>query len=121
MYLVGMHAATVLLVYCCYTSPLREIFYRCPCGNYVRAQVIEGTAKLHGCTADLKWSEQAYIPTINDKRMVAMVEAAAQKLVGSARWQRMVEPTMAAEDFGFLAGAASALQPVRLSMSFACR
>ena len=81
----------------------------------MHAQVIEGTARLHGCTAELKWSEQAYIPTINDGRMVAMVEAAAQKLVGSARWQRMAEPTMAAEDFGFLAGTASAMQPVHLS------
>ena len=80
---------------------------------------LRGTARLHGCTADLKWSEQAYIPTINDGRMVAMVEAAAQKLVGAARWQRMAEPTMAAEDFGFLAGAASAMQPVQLSTSFA--
>ena len=115
-----MHAATALLVYCSYTSPLIEVLCRCPCRTYVRAQVIEGTARLHGCTADLKWSEQAYIPTINDGRMVAMVEAAAQKLVGAARWQRMVEPTMAAEDFGFLAGAASAMQPVRLSLSFAC-
>ena len=101
-----MHAATRLLVNCPYTSPLEEILYRCPCPNYVHAQVIEGTARLHGCTAELKWSEQAYIPTINDGRMVAMVEAAAQKLVGSARWQRMAEPTMAAEDFGFLAGTA---------------
>ena len=120
MHLVGMHAAAALLAYCSYTSLFKEIIYRCPCRNYVHAQVIEGTAKLHGCTADLKWSEQAYIPTVNDKRMVAMVEAAAQKLVGGARWQRMAEPTMAAEDFGFLAGAASALQPVRLSLSFAC-
>ena len=114
-----MHAATVPLVYSSYTSLSKEILYRCPCRTYVRAQVIEGTARLHGCTADLKWSEQAYIPTINDGRMVAMVEAAAQKLVGAARWQRMAEPTMAAEDFGFLAGAASAMQPVQLSTSFA--
>ena len=79
------------------------------------AQVIEGTAKLHSCTADLKWSEQAYIPTVNDARVVARVEEAARKLVGAARWQRMAEPTMAAEDFGFLAGTLSVMQPVHLS------
>ena len=73
----------------------------------MRAQVIEGTAKLHGCTADLKWSAEAYIPTVNDGRVVAIVEEAAQKLVGASRWQRLAEPTMAAEDFGFLAGTTS--------------
>ena len=69
-------------------------------------QVIEGTAKLHGCTADVKWSEQAYIPTVNDAKMVSVVEEAARKLVGVDRWQRLAEPTMAGEDFGFLAGRA---------------
>ncbi len=69
-------------------------------------QVVEGTAKLHGCTADVKWSEQAYIPTVNDAKMVSVVEEAARKLVGVDRWQRLAEPTMAGEDFGFLAGRA---------------
>lgn len=67
-------------------------------------QVIEGTAKLHGCTAEVKWSAQAYIPTVNDAKMVSVVEEAATKLVGADRWQRLAEPTMAGEDFGFLAG-----------------
>lgn len=67
-------------------------------------QVIEGTAKLHGCTADVKWSDQAYIPTVNDPKVVTMVEEAAEKLAGAQMWQRMAEPSMAAEDFGFLAG-----------------
>ena len=67
-------------------------------------QVIEGTARLHGCTADGKWSEQAYIPTVNDAKVVSIVEEAAGKLARVDRWQRMAEPSMAAEDFGFLAG-----------------
>ena len=67
-------------------------------------QVIEGTAKLHGCIAELKWSDQAYIPTVNDAKLVSLVEEAAGKLVGIDRWHRLAEPTMAAEDFGFLAG-----------------
>ena len=69
--------------------------------------MIEGTAKLHGCTAEVKWSEQAYIPTVNDAKLVSVVEEAAVKLAGADRWQRMAEPTMAAEDFGFLAGLAN--------------
>ncbi|CAL5224261.1 g6919 [Coccomyxa viridis] len=68
-------------------------------------EVIEGTAKLHGCTAEVKWSAQAYIPTVNDAKMVSVVEEAATKLVGADRWQRLAEPTMAGEDFGFLADA----------------
>ena len=78
-------------------------------------QVIEGTARLHGCTADVKWSEQAYIPTVNDPKVVSIVEEAAGKLVGVDRWQRMAEPSMAAEDFGFLAGQIkSSLMPQRI-------
>ena len=74
------------------------------CHESPALQVVEGTAKLHGCTADVKWSDQAYIPTVNDPKVVSMVEEAAGKLVGVDRWQRMAEPSMAAEDFGFLAG-----------------
>ena len=67
-------------------------------------QVIGCTAKLHGCSAELKWSDQAYIPTVNDAKLVSLVEEAAGKLVGIDRWHRLAEPTMAAEDFSFLAG-----------------
>lgn len=72
-------------------------------------QIIEGTAKLHGATAEVKWSEQAYIPTVNDAKLVSVVEAAAGKLVGAERFERLAEPTMAAEDFSFLAGLQIAL------------
>jgi len=75
--------------------------------------VIEGTAKLHGCTAELKWSDQAYIPTVNDAKLVSLVEEAAGKLVGVDRWHRLAEPTMAAEDFSFLAGPSPAIALVQ--------
>ena len=68
-------------------------------------QIITGTARLHGCTAEVEWSAQAYGPTVNDPALVSLVEEAAGQLVGPARWQRLAEPTMAAEDFSFLAGA----------------
>lgn len=69
--------------------------------------MIQGSAQLHGCTASVAWSEQAYGPTVNAPEMVALVEGVARQLVGSSRWQRLLEPTMAAEDFSFLAGEAS--------------
>ena len=68
-------------------------------------QVIEGTAELHGCTASVRWSEQAYGPTVNAPELVSLLEGVAGQLVGSDRWHRLPEPTMAAEDFSFLAGA----------------
>lgn len=67
-------------------------------------QVIEGTAEIHGCTANVRWSEQAYGPTVNAPDLVTLVEGVAGQLVGAGRWQRLPEPTMAAEDFSFLAG-----------------
>lgn len=67
-------------------------------------QVITGTAEVHGCRADVRWSEQAYGATVNAPEMVGLVQDAAKQLVGASRWQRLPEPTMAAEDFSFLAG-----------------
>ena len=73
-------------------------------------QIITVTALLHGCTATVDWSEQAYPPTVNAAPLVSMVEEVAGKLVGDGEgggklvWQRIVEPSMAAEDFSFLAG-----------------
>ncbi|BDA48415.1 IAA-amino acid hydrolase ILR1-like 5 [Coccomyxa sp. Obi] len=68
-------------------------------------QVITGTAEVHGCKAEVRWSEQAYGATVNAPEMVGLVEGAAKQLVGASRWQRLPEPTMAAEDFSFLADA----------------
>ena len=82
-------------------------------------QVIVGTAKLHGCNASVRWSDVAYIPTVNSPPLVSLVEAAAGRLgataSGAARWRRQLEPTMAAEDFGFLAGALGWRSPPQTS------
>jgi len=67
-------------------------------------QVISSTAEAHGCTAALRWGDVAYGPTVNAPAMVARVQAAAQALGDRADFLRMEAPTMAAEDFGFMAG-----------------
>ena len=69
------------------------------------AQVITATAETHGCTAELRWGDVAYGPTVNARAMVAHVEAAAQGLGNGVRWLHMEVPTMAGEDFSFMAGA----------------
>lgn len=70
-------------------------------------QVIEGTAAAHGCKAELSWSAQAYGPTANNKNMADLVLRAGQGLIDAERVRLLEEPTMAAEDFGFLAGSCS--------------
>jgi metal-dependent amidase/aminoacylase/carboxypeptidase family protein len=66
--------------------------------------VFSSTAEAHGCTAELRWGDAAYGPTVNAPGMVARVQAAAQALGDRADFMRMEEPTMAAEDFSFMAG-----------------
>ena len=67
-------------------------------------QVIQGLATAHGCKAEVKWSDQAYGPTVNNKEMVQVVQDAATELVGPEHVEILEEPTMAGEDFSFLAG-----------------
>ncbi|KAK9836327.1 hypothetical protein WJX81_005563 [Elliptochloris bilobata] len=67
------------------------------------AQVITLTAKAHGCMVALRWGNTAYGPTVNARAMVAHVQAAVQSLGSEATWTALEEPTMAAEDFSFIA------------------
>ena len=69
------------------------------------AQVITAVAEAHGCTAELRWGDVAYPATVNARPMVAHVEAAVRVLGSRVQWLAMEEPTMAAEDFSFMAGA----------------
>ena len=80
-------------------------------------QVITKAADMHGCAAEVTWRDPPYIPTVNNLEMVAMVEEAAQGLVGEERWQRLTAPTMAAEDFGFMARASRSLLHVAACVS----
>ncbi len=64
-------------------------------------------ATAYGCKLSIKWSDIAYIPTVNSPEMVDQLERVAHRLVGKSGFGRMAEPSMAAEDFSFLAGAGS--------------
>jgi IAA-amino acid hydrolase len=76
-------------------------------------EVVPAVARAHGCTADVEWEPQPYAPTVNDGRLVAVLAGAAGALVAAgappsappslSSYLTLAEPTMAAEDFGFLA------------------
>ncbi|KAK9815946.1 hypothetical protein WJX72_012465 [[Myrmecia] bisecta] len=66
---------------------------------------IQSTVGLYGCNATVQWSPQPYGPTVNDPQLVSLVESVAIQLLGPAHFRRLAEPSMAAEDFSFLADA----------------
>jgi IAA-amino acid hydrolase len=89
-------------------------------------EVVPAVAAAHGCRAGVEWEPQPYAPTVNDPRLVELLEAAAGDLIGGTpgspaagasssssssslpsltAYHDLAEPTMAAEDFGFLAAA----------------
>ena len=68
-------------------------------------QVVHTVADAHGCTATIKWTDIPYIPTVNNPKMVSLVETVAQRFGSKGSWERLPAPTMGAEDFSFLAGA----------------
>ena len=80
------------------------------------AQVVQQISAAHRCNGSVGWKEREYGATRNDASLVNLVEAAAGGISG-ARWLRLEAPTMAAEDFSFMAGAAQIcsgrLDPVR--------
>ena len=67
-------------------------------------QVVHTVADAHGCTATIKWTPIPYIPTVNNPKMVSLVETVAQRFGSKGTWERLPAPTMGAEDFSFLAG-----------------
>ncbi len=77
-------------------------------------EVVPAVARAHGCEAGVEWEAQPYAPTHNDGRLVALLEGVAGGLIGAGSpalpsvtaYTDLPEPTMAAEDFGFLAQAA---------------
>lgn len=71
-------------------------------------EVGEGVAAAHRCTFTIEWEPQPYAPTVNDGGTVALVAATVGALGGGVRFQDLPEPTMAAEDFGFMAEAVPA-------------
>ena len=75
-------------------------------------QVMEGIAAVHRCTVEVKWSETPYIPTVNAKEMVDIVQTAVEGLVGPEHFQLQEKPYLGAEDFSFMAGRAPLLTSV---------
>lgn len=66
-------------------------------------QVVRGTARIHGCSASIAYPQTTYPPTVNDGQLLAMVGKVAEELVGAENWQIAEGPSMAAEDFAWLA------------------
>ena len=67
-------------------------------------QVVTTVADAHGCNATIQWTPIPYIPVVNTPAMVSLVERVAGRFGSSGRWQRMEEPLMVGEDFGFMSG-----------------
>ena len=83
---------------------LGEALMECWLMEWSARQVIKKTAATHGCSvADLRWREHPYPPLVNDQASVDVVERIAKQLVGAKGWERLPAPSMAAEDFSFLA------------------
>ena len=71
-------------------------------------EVGESIAAAHRCTFTIQWEPQPYAPTINEASTVAMVAATVGEMGGGVSYADLPEPTMAAEDFGFMAAAVGA-------------
>lgn len=82
-------------------------------------EVVASVARTHRCEAQVEWEAQPYGPTSNDaaaelalSRVVARLGSGGGRSDGGndsstngIAYERALEPTMAAEDFGFLASA----------------
>lgn len=68
-------------------------------------KVVTTVADAHGCNATIAWTAIPYIPVVNTPGMVTLVERVAGRFGSKGRWQRMEEPLMVGEDFGFMSEA----------------
>ena len=66
-------------------------------------QVITHAAEMHGCTVEVRWRDPPYLPTINSLEMSNVVEETAKSVLGEDRFQSIGAPTMAGEDFSYMA------------------
>mmetsp|Transcript_16909 Transcript_16909/g.25580 ORF Transcript_16909/g.25580 Transcript_16909/m.25580 type:complete len:519 (+) Transcript_16909:91-1647(+) len=66
--------------------------------------VAKATASMHGCNASFTYAADSYLPTINDPELVEWSQDIGA-LVSREGKMRDTEPTMAGEDFAFLADA----------------
>ena len=71
-------------------------------------EVISATALAHGCTSEVDWMEKIhpyYPPLVNDQWAANFMSTVAGELLGNENIVPDVEPTMAGEDFSFIARA----------------
>ena len=68
-------------------------------------QVITHAAEMHGCTVEVRWRDPPYLPTINSLEMSNVVKETAKSVLGEDRFQSIGAPTMAGEDFSYMASA----------------
>lgn len=66
--------------------------------------MVTSIAASYGCSAKIQWADIPYIPTVNAREMVEELEEVVGILVGKSHFVHLDEPSMAAEDFSFLAG-----------------
>ena len=52
---------------------------------------------------EVRWRDPPYLPTINSLEMANVVEETAKSVLGEDRFQRIGAPTMAGEDFSYMA------------------
>jgi len=67
------------------------------------AHIVDGTAKTHGCNATIQYSPDLYPATANDPTLFQEFSQHVGALVAQDGVLTDVEPSMAAEDFSFLA------------------
>jgi amidohydrolase len=65
-------------------------------------RVVSGICAAMRATCRLKYN-YGYPPVVNDDAVTALVESAAQKVVGPGQVRRLATPTMGAEDFSYFA------------------
>jgi IAA-amino acid hydrolase len=65
--------------------------------------VVTGTAAVHGCNVSITYSPDYYPPTSNDETLFESFSKDVGALVSTENHTRIVEPTMGAEDFSFIA------------------
>lgn len=63
-------------------------------------EVVEGTARVHGCRARVRWTE-GYPATVNDAALAARVLEMARGAFGDGRVFVTPTPTMGGEDFAY--------------------
>jgi amidohydrolase len=63
-------------------------------------EVVEGTARAHGCRAEIRWDE-GYPVTHNDPALTERFFATARAVIGPERVRTIDNPTMGGEDFAY--------------------